>query len=212
MYGLVPLAQSGQRMISSFLFLLRMAGALLLGVAAIGLVALFIRLPANVPGPLVQVEDWALTDTGDIFVSLNFARRLQRYDRNGNFIEGFYLRTAGGGKCIDVQGDRILVSLIRSGRVDVIDFRGTVVPELPKVNGSGFENPCKIDRAIASVTYGYQSAQIKLKSNEGIITIVPMWWHYLLPDPFVLVLLSILGGWIFDGSNRMLARRRGQSD
>ena len=181
-----------------FKAILTVIGTMLALVGAAGFFLPFILASAfkddtSIELPLGDVQDVAVSATGDVYFALTHAGRVQRYTGLGQFVSSFGVNSAGGLFCIDVVDQTLQVHVVRRSTTDAYDLNGCLLRENSTADSGIQYSPCQSDPLVAGRSSSWRNMQVFFADQRPALTIDRRSWHLLALHPFLSWLMFAIG-------------------
>lgn len=159
--------------------------------------------------PLGDVQDVAVSATGDVFFALTHAGRVQRYTSLGKFVSSFGVNSAGGLFCIDVVDQTLQVHVARRSATDAYDLNGRLLRENSTADAGIQYSPCKGDANVAGLTSNWRSMQVRFADGRPSLMIEHRTWHLFALHPFQSWLIFAVGLFLMSWWREVVLRAMG---
>jgi uncharacterized integral membrane protein len=141
-----------------------------------------------------------------LYVASNVYPRMQVYDLQGNFLNGFFI----GGRAVISFYDNVFH--ITNGHVIYmkIDLQGNVIKE-KKINSDIINEIWKMypenDNSNKIIKYNIFTNNAILKTSKGLIKINPPWYFYIFTAPFPFAIYWIVFGISFFPTKKIIKKK-----
>lgn len=174
------------------------------GIACVLLGPTFPHFASNLCFPLSAPQDLATDKKGRIYVALGFYGRIQVYDRDGEFVYGFFTQTGGGPMRLQIDSnDHLRIAASRTDRLHIYDTNGRLLESRHNAKNSfeHLQRPRIVDGADNRVRYVVRNPLLKpeilkLDGKHNVLLRIdtPIWvWPLVCPLPCWLTLLIVYG-------------------
>jgi hypothetical protein len=165
------------------------------------------KMPADIELPLVEVEDVAVTDAGELIFALTSAGHIQKYTSSGAFIGSYPVDFWGGAFCLAMSGDHVMVYVARRHGMDELDLNGQVLRKDVVITDEQYRAACHCDEHVRSIAQSFGGLVVTFNDGKPQLSIARRPWHYLAFGPLGSWLVLVLGLLLFPEWRRGVLRQ-----